>query len=420
MVFLLLLSAKLPKFIPSLPYPFLCGSIQNKGSFSTTQLEGSTMYITKGQGALYTMLPVSLYVIPYYGFVSGNGYTLELLALFTFGVLFLFLVKIEPGTQGQLLWFEKLVRDTNGRPCLWEDGLCLVPTLFPFLHKVDIHLFWWIKKPITEEDYLNNQNGPYIHHHVDQREMRYNVNVDTSLFMANLQRITGNIFGWFFGITRGNPALLFQRVGTRIIILALLLGFGFNQSASQQNEKSNNNGKGTTTTPSTPHTNNSSDTVTLKVQLKKQNLPDFPTKEFFTVRTEDAWIYRVVEGRKYFYYSQAPEGKIPAMIVDDSRCVAVPAGREIKFITKFVPTYAANMKNKIIYARKSEEVDLLKKAVLFIVQGRIPDSNPYYLMISWTDAYEEWNAFDTSAGFVAQALTLDEIPDNVQGGLVCF
>ena len=152
------------------------------------------MYTTKGQGAFLSLLPMSLYVIPYFFWVATNSYAYELTLLFFAGVLFLFLVKIEPGTNGELLWWDQLIIDDQGNAYVWSNGLCLVPTLFPFLHNLGIHPFWWIRRPLS--DYLERtSNNVAIEHFVDQRRMNYNVEVKTSFLAANFSRIVENTIG---------------------------------------------------------------------------------------------------------------------------------------------------------------------------------------------------------------------------------
>ena len=406
------------------------------------------MHITKGQGAVLTLLPMSLYVVPYYQLVSESKYMLPLLGIFTLGVLFLFLVKIEAGTEGELLWFEKLVFDKHGDTVVWSDGLCLVPTLFPFLHKVKVHLFWWIKKPITEQDYFDNNNASFIHHYVDQRDMRFNVNVDTSLLAANATRVSGNIFTWFFNINRGAPELLFQRFGTRIIIVALLLGFIANVIGPTRQESKSSWFENTvssvkqnieeakalasptqatrrTETSSVQETRSSTMSsdpgVDVLVQLQKQAKPTIPEKDFFKVIQGDILYYTLDStGRKYYYYTEVPEGMVAMITVKESMCAAIPAGKEMRFVTNRPPTYAVNMKSKLIYLRKPEHISLLQAAGSFIFDGIQVSKEPLHLYATWGKAYNEWEAFDTSYGILVQAITLDEIPKGGEGGMVCF
>ncbi len=365
--------------------------------------------ITKSEGFLLAQIPIIvIYLSPFYLFVADNQYWWKLLLAFYVAVLFLFMVKIETGTQAELIFFDKSTR------VLWEDGLCILPTLFPFAHHIGIHLFWWIKRQDRDPRAFSDTE-PDITHHFDGKRMQYVAKVQTSLLAANVNRHLENMVGSFVEYKRGDPELLYQRVGFRLMVIIILFAAITNYTSplTRQSNQSNPSVSNTQAGPSTKNT------VSVSVQLEKQNKPIYPEKEFFTPRKDKEWVYVPVDGRKYFYYKDTGD-KTPQMKVEDSRCVAVPAGKKIQFFGKYPPTYAVSMKSKIIYAQMASSVPFFTKVVRLIVADEPLDSPYYFMERSWERAYDEWDTIVLEFGFVAKARTLDELSPEVYGGLVCF
>lgn len=363
------------------------------------------MQITKGQGAVLTLIPITLYLMPYWVFVHNNDYAAQLTLFFLLGVIFLFLVKIEPGTQANLLFFNKATKT------YWEDGLCLVPSFVPSLHNVGIHLFWGLEKPITERDRLGVADPEFLHH-LDHRKMTYSVHVNTSLLTAQANRISGNIFDWYFNIDRGDPNLIYQRLGTRMIILALILGACAN--AFFPINKSNR--------PSWVNlfSFENKSTAEVFVNLAKGDKPTMPEDEYFTASTTGSWSCTKVAEKKYCHYMDIGD-KIPAIPVEESLCVAVPTGKKIAFKTGRRPVYVINMENRVLFEKKIERFEVQDRLKVLVSELRNPMKPPYSVRATWEALHGDWGATDTSAFVIARALPYDRIPDGrVLGGLVCF
>lgn len=177
------------------------------------------MFITKTEGAILSILPISCYLTPYYIYVARNEYTFNLMLLFSTGVFFIFFrVLKEP---------EELIYLDAGTGGYWGEGYCLVPSFLPFLRNIGINFPWGLRNRRLEgmSERTKNIN---IHHHQDQRELNYRVNIETSLLTANLNRLFERIGSWIFNINNGKPELFYQRIGFRLMILALILGYGAN------------------------------------------------------------------------------------------------------------------------------------------------------------------------------------------------
>lgn len=177
------------------------------------------MFITKTDGVILSVIPISCYLTPYYIFVSRNQYTLPLTLVFFAGVLLvLFRLLKEPE---EVMFFDA---GTGG---YWGEGWCLVPSFTPFLRNIGINFPWGLRNRRLEE-LEERRKDVDIHHYQDQREMGYRVNVQTTLFAANVNRLFESIVRWVTGYEKGKRELFYQRIGFRIMLLAIILGWGAN------------------------------------------------------------------------------------------------------------------------------------------------------------------------------------------------
>lgn len=183
------------------------------------------MFINKGEGAIISTLPITFYVYLYYNYVLGNTHTSELMLIFSIGIFFIFFRKLEEPEE--LLFLDK---GTGG---YWGEGYCLVPSFAPFLRNIGINFPWGLRNGRLNEVHERTRNID-IHHYQDQRDLNYRVNVETSLMVANINRLFDNLIRWIFGFNKGKPELFYQRIGFRIIILALILGWGGNTFSQKE------------------------------------------------------------------------------------------------------------------------------------------------------------------------------------------
>lgn len=187
------------------------------------------MKINKVQGALISLFIMSFYVIPYYNFVEDIPFETELTVLFSVGILFHFIRNIEVGTESKLLFFHQW----TGK--VWTEGLCLIPSLLPFLHNFGIHLLWDLHKPKYEYS-PSRESRVNINNFQDQKLSQYRVGTHTSLFWLNVDKFFSGLIRWFFIEWKdGDPELLFQRVGFRIILVAVSLGGAIGTYVSARN-----------------------------------------------------------------------------------------------------------------------------------------------------------------------------------------
>lgn len=174
------------------------------------------MYISKLVGAIISILLISYGCHEYFTYFSGSPYAEKLTLVFMVGAFFMCLHSIRPGTTAKLTFFGSY----TGKA--WKSGYCLLPTISYFLDSIGLHFLWWLEKEPDEKEYRNQ--GLDNHHYADQREPSYRVNSDASLLTATTARIVGNIIGWITGFRKGDPDLIFQRLGFRLVVLSIVLG----------------------------------------------------------------------------------------------------------------------------------------------------------------------------------------------------
>lgn len=158
---------------------------------------------------------MSIYTFLFSLYAKETMWAQTLTTIFIVGAFFSFLRKIPAGTKAELLFMEK----STG--CYWSDGFCLIPSIGHMFHHIGIYVLWNLKQAyevgLQETTHLLN-----INHQYDQSRPTYNVKVETSLFRMELYRMINAITSWIFGFQKGHPELLYQRIGFRIILVAII------------------------------------------------------------------------------------------------------------------------------------------------------------------------------------------------------
>lgn len=365
------------------------------------------MKISKATGATFVFaIPLQIYTYFFRGFVHGNPYFVELNLTFLLGFFFLFFRVLKEDTE--LMFFGK------GTGYYWGEGFCFDPSLVPFLSEIGIFIPWGLRPPRSAG--INRlAEKVNIHHYQDQREMRYNVNVETSFFAATMHRIASNFIGWFFGFKKGEEHLIYRRIGIRIILVAVVAGFMTNKI---------NDIKNTSFIPDIL----GNGTTTVLVQLNKTNRQYLiPSNEMFTPLPyeKDSQYYTYVDGIKYFRFQRGKGyGILPIIKISDSSCAIVPAGRELDIFTTRRPVYAMNMEVELTryidrkYAQSLEQFKVFIKESFSNGRYSIPRHH------DWVETYDDWEHSEfnngTTAILTVKAKDQEKIPGNTPGGLVCF
>lgn len=362
------------------------------------------MKINKWTGVILTLVVMSPYVLIYYAWVKHSAYSTELTCFFFVGILFHFLRKIEAGTKAELTFFEK----ATGH--YWNDGFCLVPSLMPILHNIGIHPLWNLKKDIPIENTLYNPNIN-VNHFQDQKIPIYRVSANASLFQLSVHNFFSTIGGWFFSIDRSNPEMIYQRIGLKIILVAIIAGWIGNFIPEKTTPGLNN------------PTNNIEGTITIKTQLGQLPLSSFPTNDYFVVDTDqNTQHFTNFNGMRLFAYHKRLGENYPIIYVDGSLCVTVPAGERIGFKTKQPPVFATNMQ-KVTFSEKLDSLSFIKRntAPLYYLFNGLSVKGFQETTNTWEHLHNNWDTVDSeNFEIVSRAMDQKDILDKVAGGLVCF
>jgi hypothetical protein len=357
----------------------------------------SILAINKTTGAAITLAIISPYLLIYYQFVESAPNVWWLMGGFFIGMLFIFLHKIEEGTEKRLTFFATLVRDKSGNDVRWSNGFCLVPALFPILHYLDIYVLWRLKHLYTSEQ------EPYrpdirINHFADQSRANYNINTTVGPWHQMFSQIVANVFYWFFSFDRKSE-LRYQSVGTKIIGIMLIAGcistsgFSFSSLAFWK--------------PAT---------VDVVVNVAIDTPPTFPMDKLFEVTRTDYQMTYVEYDRTYVQYQEHPNGQPPQVTAARMVCIIVPAGKValISTTSALPPRYVFNMEDEVLYATSSEYATWREKQIL---------SNQIHLAKrrSWKDLSTNWREVDTSYNLRVRALLPQaDKRSTARGGAVCF
>mgnify|MGYP006054362273 CR=1 FL=1 len=175
------------------------------------------MIITKKQGAMISLGIIGFYTFLYYFFVKNNTAWFYLTVLFFIGALAHFVRENRDGAQLRF----------GGAPTgvYWDAGYCLVPSILHILHNINIYLLWDLDEPESENSNIS------IDTYQDQRQSQYHVRANVSIFWLNVDKLVSVFLSWFFGFQKGRNKLLYQRIGFRIILVAIVIGWVCNSFA---------------------------------------------------------------------------------------------------------------------------------------------------------------------------------------------
>lgn len=371
-----------------------------------------SFFITKQQAALLCLILTLPYLFLYYMYFGNNYYSLYLTSFFYVGVLLHFFHKIEPGTRAEVVFFGKA---TGG---YWEDGFCLVPSIMPVIHYINTHLLWSLKKSEAQGVYRIDRDIS-IDQYVNQRRPNYNMNVQSTHVQIWLSRVIESIIEWFSGIQKGDEELVYQRLGVRIIVIAILGGISANFFFPKSH-----------TSNSFPFMSSSGDGLpkpkegesAVYSSLRHGRLPIMPLPENFTPRpksnTQLFFFVSQEDPRKYYLFHEPPLGGFHTVAIHEPLCALIPAGREMIFITKYRPQYEANMVNLVEYAAKAKE-----RGILSTLSRSLLGLETKADLASWEELYNNWEKVDVdNYGIKVQALANDDLPESSKnlGGIVCF
>ncbi len=365
------------------------------------------MGITKTQSAVLSLIFISFYTYGFFGFLTANHYYMWTLGFFLVGELLMFLRIIETGTYAEVTFFN------SGTGIYWSDGVVLSANPFPFLRNIGINTFWDIFRPITERLRMA-MTTPEIYHYVDQSKPRYNINVETTFWTAKTDMLITNLLSWLFGFQKGDPELLFQRIGFRILLVTLLSTWVLNfthpidgvsqkgQEAEQVAEQRHSYQQGAV----------SSTIVSVQLSVRSAEPPLYPDRNDFSRR--DGTSYKT-PGSVYRYYrpmSNRGRDGIDTVSIDGNEplCLIMYQGQRLSITTNGrFPVFVVNMRDSVLYGKKIPRLNFFER-IDYILFG---NQSVYPTRDSWSYIYENWHTDveTTRHAIVAEAK---------KNGLVCF
>lgn len=365
------------------------------------------MIITKKQGAQLTLVIVSVYTFMYFRFVKEAEYALQLTGIFFIGMLFIFLHKVEEGTERRLAFLGKLQYDKTGNPATWSDGFCLVPAFLPVLHHIELFVLWRLLPLQTSEEAPYRPNVD-ITTYTNQREINYRINSNVTFWQLTISKITGDIFRWLFKFEK-NDELRYQGIGTRIILVMLAVGwlstFRVDDLVVPAKQALQEKIDQLSAGPPGPQ---------VLVNLVTRGMPVFPDASVFVPTTDETQKFADVIGNTTYIRYQLLSGdqlpKVAPLKHSDNVCVVVPTGKEILIETASPPATVVNMDTMVEYTPKNELATVWEKIW----------SNPRRTN-GWRYFRGNWGEVDTRYMLRAKAHPpVQATPSTSLGGLVCF
>lgn len=347
------------------------------------------MKVTRGNLALLALVPILIESYIYHTWVSDLSHSVALTIFFLLGMMCIALDRVKEGTTRYISLFGKRLRGDDGRLIEFEEGYYLIPNPLPFLNYIEIFSLRLV--PLAEEQ----DSPPLIHHYLDQRQVQYRVNSSTSFFAQSVARITGNFTSWFLSFDKYDP-YRYQKLGTKILIFPLLLGYIGHSNLDQivgYFTKTNN------------------DALQVHVNLASDQKPVFYVGFF---RTTPVYVLEAVmqDGIKYFLYRETYTGAPPQVPIDSRSCVVVPTGREVLVKTIYPPRYVVNMTDEVEYVMKKEEAGFPYSITELDIARKD----------GWVYLRDNWSKVRTDIyGLKARARNREaSMPSTRYGGMVCF
>jgi hypothetical protein len=359
------------------------------------------MYINKTQGALLVSLPMmSLYFYVLHKLIIGSSWYEESLYLLCAGIFFLYFRDFRNGRE--------LIFLGNYTGRYWT-GWGLDPTCIPILQNFGMGVPWGFRRAFDEEDYFDREAQNV--HHLDDRVMKFRMNVPGTPTQAVVGIAFGAVFRWLNPFI-GDPFYLHKRLGVLLILIAVSLGWTTGPQPSQFFKKKMN---------SFSTILMQKNTVNVSLQLKEPGTtsPLFPAKHLFEVTQGKEWVYEMVNGKKYYHFNLTGED-IPTFTFVEPMCMAIPAGFTIRFKTNRPPIYAGNMDGKVEYYRSPDSIFFVVKFITMVARQERPHSKSYLRNRHWEEMRKNWEDINEQEGFLAQALPKNKISGDVLGGMVCF
>ncbi len=243
-----------------------------------------------------------------------------------------------------------------------------------------------------------------------------------STLSDELGKGAGKALVWMFTWERKGdepqPRTNSLRIAVWSIILSLIFIPGLATCSFNQNKNSWNKS----------NSNKQKPTVTTFVSLKRNTREVFfPSENMFVLQpTQNGkQLYDLVGGMKYFFFHEAPNSnELSYVRAEPSSCVIILAGRKLKIYSKTKPLNAINVEDVVVRYIDRSALSFFDRLILFVQETISGKTLMHKKEDYWKPTYDTWNNSDFLdngyAILIVTGMKRSELPDDAQGGLVCF
>lgn len=370
-----------------------------------------------GINVLLSALIGWFYLGGFYYYAQGTVYASYFVAAAVVCAILMFLWVPEIGEDNRLMFFGF---DTG---VTVKPGTYILANAAPFLREINLHLGFSITRLRGNEKIYNENVNVKIFK--DQRKTEYSARVTTTSFLAlNFDKFLHNVVAFLLDFKGEYDQVQYYKVGRTAFLILLLV-----TAAARVMYPSGVQG----TQPSKVHVTSSQqsnptfasgNTLTLDVFLKKGFVPIIPNIEMFNLSNSEneTAYYDIIDGKKYRTFSQPPIGQVRGIYIMESMCVLIPWGRQVVFLTKYPPQYAANVINPVSYFKKESSYNHFERYVIAFRKWALGKDTFIEETVSWNNLFDNWSEVEgESPGIKVKARhqRSDDDP-RVGGAIICF
>lgn len=351
-----------------------------------------------------------IYLQWFYDYARNLPWFPYLMALATFSMFLMFLKNIRRGEVGHLELFGADME------VVCQQGWYWPPSIAPFLQGIDLTFGFDVVS--ERHSTLGSIAGnPNVYHYHDQNlsSLQFRANTD-SLMKANFFHDLNRVKNWIFSIRDSEGRVRYYKVGALLYAACWVFAFFANVGNHTARLASQAMGAAASVVSSVAQTSNPAprfSEVTVFVQLDAGAHPVVPAEQdFVPTHDRDIQYFFMLEGMKYLKYSEPSPTHKESIVIQESACTLIPAGREARFRADRPPTFTVNMEPLVDFSERMMPFDHTKYLDGALTRPR---------RTSWKYLHDNWNYAETKRHvFIARAKKASELLEPTGGGLVCF
>lgn len=355
----------------------------------------------------------------FYDYAQGTIYASYFLATAIVCGILMFLWIPEIGEDNRLMVFGFNTGITV------KPGTYILANIAPFFREINLHLGFSITR-LQDGRKINNENVN-MKIYKDQRRTEYSARVTTTSFFAlNFDKFLHNLVAFLLDFKGEHDQVQYYKVG-RTLFLVLLLVTAIARITHPSGVRAISPSK-----PSVTSSQQSSPplvfgaTPTVDVFLQKRGPVPIPELKNFKLGNdgiEGGHYFFGEDGKKYLTFSEPSSNQVRGIHIRESVCVLIPWGRQVVFLTKYPPHYAANVINPVSYYKKESSYNLFERSVVAFRKSVMGKDTAVEETVSWENLYKNWSEVNGESlpGLKVEARYQKNNEDpRVGGALVCF